>query len=82
MKSQDPEAEVPSLDEALLCLVEPDPLLLAESEYGIRQFSQVLPLTQNIQVWCCLPRIPVLTNLCVIHLEQTLWRDSPIILGC
>ncbi|KAG0556988.1 hypothetical protein KC19_11G093300 [Ceratodon purpureus] len=49
LKSQNPEAEVPPLDEALRCLVEPDPLLLAESEYGLRQFSQVLPLIQNTQ---------------------------------
>lgn len=49
LRSLNPEAKVPPLDESLRCIVEPDLLRLDENQYAINQFSQQLTLTPNIQ---------------------------------
>lgn len=67
LRSLNPEAEVPPVDEALRCIAEPEKLLLAGSEYGVRQFCKELALTPNVQVP---PRSLVLTNLSAFHLEM------------
>jgi hypothetical protein len=54
-RALNPEAEVPPVDEALQCIVQPDPEVLAENKYSIQQFCNLLPLMPNIQVCQYLP---------------------------